>query len=281
MAADGALDIQIVAAPNWIVDSNIESPAGLSPRAAHLMVEITNTSQTQTLNDVFVQFGDYQRTFRTSAPGAAPSTGVAANTITFASNPATIANPKAIGRVLHPYKNGDLVEYTKLDGSDDIGLTTGAKYQVINATATTVQLTNVGGGSPLTLTSGTGELHALRLARVGVYPETTITTDPAPLGANNLYAGTFSITHEGGVSDATRYVGSLAPGETVVEYWYISYPLLDSLGRSVAGNKADQTDDLVLLYDVWASADQNGTDRLAVADDNTATLRSELTAAAN
>ena len=281
MAADGALDIQLMAAPNWIVDSNVESPAGMSPKAAYLGVRITNTSTTDTLTDVAVRFGDYQRTFRTSAPGPAPSTGISSNTITFQPNPATKYNPRAIGRVLHPYQNGDVVQYTKLGGSNNIGLTEGSKYEVVNATATSIQLRPVGGGVPIALTAGTGETHALRLARAGVYPETTITTDPAPLGANNLYAGTFSIQHEGGRADATRLIGSLAPGETVMQYWYVSYPLLDSLGRSVAGNKADQRDDLVLLYDVWAEADQNGTDRLAVVDDQTATLRSEITSSAN
>ena len=68
------------------------------------------------------------------------------------------------------------------------------------------------GVNPVNLTPGTGE-HALRKARAGIYPETDITA----ADSGGLYEGTFSLTHEGGATDASRYVGSLAPGETATK----------------------------------------------------------------
>ena len=106
----------------------------------------------------------------------------------------------------------------------------------------------------------------------GVYPVTSVSSGP--------YTGSFSFTHEGGVKDATRYIGTLAPGECVTQYWLVSYPLLDANGNRVTGSKPDQTDDLHLSYDVWASANDAGTSRNANTS-KTVQLRAMISASAN
>ncbi|MGB1707737.1 MAG: hypothetical protein ACPHF4_07930, partial [Rubripirellula sp.] len=165
-------------APNFVVDSNVQTPAGKSPTAAYLMVDVTN-SGTDPLEDVFVYFGDH-------------------------------------------FDGG---------GNDSPGLTSDA---------------------------------------IGVYPETTWP------GLD----GSFSFTHEGGVVDAQRYLGNIAPGETVTQYWLVSYPVLDQNGDAVWGAQSDPSDDLVLSYDVWATADPNGVLQEEVIN-SSANMRNEITAMAN
>ncbi len=106
----------------------------------------------------------------------------------------------------------------------------------------------------------------------GVYPQRTVTE------AN--YAGTFSFKHEGGKDDATRYIGTVPAETCITQYWLISYPLIDKNGNRVAGAIADQTDDLWLPYDVWATANDAGT-TLAADERNTLQLRAEISASAN
>ncbi|MBI1223611.1 MAG: hypothetical protein GC192_00105 [Bacteroidetes bacterium] len=106
----------------------------------------------------------------------------------------------------------------------------------------------------------------------GEYPVTTISSGP--------YSGNFSFTHEGGIKDATRYIGTLAPGECVVQYWLLSYPLLDLNGNKVCGSKPDQTDDLKLKYDVWATANDAGV-ALKANDSKTVQCRAMISAMAN
>lgn len=53
---DGALRMEVIMAYNLVVDSNIESPAGRSPSAAHFGVKICNTGAT-TLTNVVVNMG--------------------------------------------------------------------------------------------------------------------------------------------------------------------------------------------------------------------------------
>ena len=65
----------------------------------------------------------------------------------------------------------------------------------------------------------------------------------------------------------------------MTQYWLVSYPQLDTTGKSVTGGiKPD--DDLWLEYDIWASADAAGA---ALRADVTrrATMRNEISAAAN
>ncbi len=174
---NGALKIEVISAYNLVVDSNIETPAGRSPRAAHLGVRITNT-------------------------GATPLTGVTA-------------------------RIGDLLNAATFSGTP------------------------------------------------GVYPITTV----AP--GLRLYSGSFAFTHEGGVTDATRYIPSIAPGETAVVYWLVSYPLKDASGVTVAGAGSDPSDDLRLDYDIWVEGYENGSTHRRAYDERRMFCRNELTAMAN
>ncbi len=106
----------------------------------------------------------------------------------------------------------------------------------------------------------------------GIYPVTQVTSGP--------YTGDFSFTHEGGVKDATRYIGTLAPGACITQYWLVSYPLMDATGNRVTGSKPDQTDDLQLSYDVWADANDAGV-FLHANSNKTVQLRAMISASAN
>ncbi len=94
--------------------------------------------------------------------------------------------------------------------------------------------------------------------------------------------GTFSLTHQGGSAgarDAVRYIGNIAGGQCITQYWLLSYPRLDANGKSVTlGIKPD--DDLWLEYDIWATANDAGVNLLA---DQTrkVTMRNEISAMAN
>ena len=65
----------------------------------------------------------------------------------------------------------------------------------------------------------------------GTYPSRT---HPGLVGP--LPGGEFALEHEGGTmgaTDATRYVGTIQPGECVTVYWLVSYPQLDANGDAV------------------------------------------------
>jgi uncharacterized repeat protein (TIGR01451 family) len=112
----------------------------------------------------------------------------------------------------------------------------------------------------------------------GTYPSRT----HAPL-VGPLPGGAFALTHEGGTmgaNDATRYVGTLQPGECVTVYWLVSYPQLDANGDAVWGPSIKPDDDLWLEYDVWASA-RDGAAYLQADDSRTLTCRNEISAMAN
>lgn len=174
----GDLEISLNVAPNFVVDSNVQTPAGRSPTAAYLMAEVSNRGD-EKIDDVFLHFGDH-------------------------------------------FDNG---------GNDSTGLT---------------------GDAP------------------GVYPSTNW---PG-------LTGEFSFTHEGGVADATRFIGTLEPGETRTHYWLVSYPVLDETGAAIWGAQSDPSDDLVLSYDVWATADAGGVLQEEVIH-GSANMRNEITAMAN
>ena len=93
------------------------------------------------------------------------------------------------------------------------------------------------------------------------------------------YSGTFSLTHVGSSSDATRTRTSLAAGACVVEYWLVEYPSLDGSGNSVTGGSKPD-DDLWLEFDIWVTGDDNGTAR-SVDGTKRVTMRSEISAMAN
>jgi hypothetical protein len=123
-AADGGLRVEVIAAYNLVVDSNVESPSTYAPRSAYLGAKFYNDGS-NTLNDVFAFIG------------------------------------------------------------------------------------NEAAGTP------------------GIYPARA---HPPLVGP--LPGSAFALTHEAGAlgtADATRFLGSIAPGEHITVYWLISYPNLDEL----------------------------------------------------
>lgn len=139
----GDLRIEVAAAYNFVVDSNVESPSTYAPRSAYLSATYHNDG-TDALTDVWAYIGDYA------------------------------------------------------------------------------------GDTP------------------GIYPSRT----------HSGLVGIFSLQHEGGslgTADASRYLGTIEPGESVTVYWLVSYPNLDDNGNSVTGGiKPD--DDLWLEYSIWGTA---------------------------
>ena len=112
----------------------------------------------------------------------------------------------------------------------------------------------------------------------GTYPSRT----QAPL-VGPLPGGAFALEHEGGAmgaADATRYVGTIQPGESVTMYWLVDYPQLDENGDPLWGASVKPEDDLWLEYDVWATAMDAGAYRQAD-DTRTMTFRNEISAMAN
>lgn len=112
----------------------------------------------------------------------------------------------------------------------------------------------------------------------GIYPSRA---HPGLTGP--LPGGEFALTHEGGAmgtTDATRYVGTIPPGECVTVYWLASYPQLDETGNAVWGDSVKPEDDLWVEYDVWATA-RDGAAYLEADDTRTMTMRNEISAMAN
>ncbi len=168
---DGALRMEMITAYNLVVDSNIETPAGKSPSAAHMGVKIYNDGPTA-LTNVVVNIGNM------TAPGV---------------------------------------------------------------------------GTP------------------GLFASRTV-------NEVGQYAGTFQLAAPGGVSDCTRVIPRIEPGEYVAQYFFVTYPLLDSLNRSVTGAASVPEDDLWLNYDIWASANSGA---LKVDERTKVTMRNEISAMAN
>ena len=114
----------------------------------------------------------------------------------------------------------------------------------------------------------------------GIYPLSNPADHPdltGPIG------GSFALTHEGGLfgtADATRYIGTIEPGECVAVYWLVSYPLVDENGKATHGPSVKPDDDLALRFDIWGEAYDQGT--LFTADtDRTVFMRNMLQAQAN
>ncbi len=122
-------------------------------------------------------------------------------------------------------------------------------------------------------------------AYIGDYTNGTPGTYPSRAQApydGPLPGDAFALTHEGGAlgaADATRYLGTIQPGESETVYWLISYPNVDEAGDSVTGGiKPD--DDLWLQYSIWGTALDAGTP-LEVSETRTVTMRNEISAMAN
>ena len=126
----------------------------------------------------------------------------------------------------------------------------------------------------------------------GIYPERgpgtgSFNTDHPALVDGG---GTYAFTHEGGsqgIGDATRLVGTLGPGECVVQYWTLSYPRCENVAgvaddpqcqnNAVWGSSVKPEDDLYLDFDVWATG-SGGADGIS---SRTMYMRNEISAMAN
>ncbi|MCB9079856.1 MAG: hypothetical protein H6631_19805, partial [Anaerolineaceae bacterium] len=126
----------------------------------------------------------------------------------------------------------------------------------------------------------------------GIYPQRG-PADPGFLTehpALDDVGGAYAFTHEGGsqgIADATRLVGTLGPGECVVQYWTLSYPRCETVGGvaddpqcqndAVWGSSVKPEDDLHLNFDVWATGSGNTSGQ----DSRTMYMRNEISAMAN
>ncbi|MCE9614645.1 MAG: hypothetical protein K8T26_10245 [Lentisphaerae bacterium] len=112
----------------------------------------------------------------------------------------------------------------------------------------------------------------------GLYPRRAHPPLVGPLPGSQ-----FALTHEGGASgatDATRYLGTIQPGESVVVYWLVSYPNVDANGDAVWGPSVKPEDDLWLQFDIWGRAQDAGVPVTADVT-RTVTMRNEISAMAN
>lgn len=123
----------------------------------------------------------------------------------------------------------------------------------------------------------------------GIFPVLDSTGDLLHPQITNT--GNYSLTLESGdtgTSDGQRYIGTLAAGACVVQYWLISYPQCVNVGgqsdsppceTSITGGVGPE-DDVSLDYDVWATT----TTAIAaptVSASRDFTLRNEISASAN
>jgi len=137
-----------------------------------------------------------------------------------------------------------------------------------------VKFTNTG-ATPLTnlrISIGTLTNAATSSGTPSVFPPRTV--------AEATYGGTFRLQLPGGAVDAVRDIPTLAPGQSLVQYFFVTYPLKDGSGKSVTGAANVTADDLWLNYDIWASALEGVTTR-RVDQRSKVTMRNEISAMAN
>jgi hypothetical protein len=151
------------------------------------------------------------------------------------------------------------------------------------------RLCNTTGG---TVTNVYGSIGTFGTNTPGVYPaRATDAGGPFDTQYPHLAGtpGQYSFTHVGGqlgISDASRFLGNLAPGECKVQYWHFTYPRRSNLVASndnagpnaIWGSTNVKTDDLSLQFDVWAR-DQTNTNNGNASW--TMTMRNEISAMAN
>jgi hypothetical protein len=102
--------------------------------------------------------------------------------------------------------------------------------------------------------------------------------------------GVYYFTHMGGsagLGDASRYIGDLAAGQCVVQYWHFSYPQCSESDRTppcsglpLWGSSVGPEDDLALNFDIWGAAD-DGSGPISSYQSWTMTMRNEISAMAN
>ncbi|MDA3926728.1 MAG: GEVED domain-containing protein [Kiritimatiellae bacterium] len=144
----------------------------------------------------------------------------------------------------------------------------GAAFHNDGTTAITDLIANIGNYN-----GGTG-------ATPGIYPSRA---DDVGILVGPLPGGEFALTHEGGsagLADATRLIPEIPAGGSITIYWLVGYDQLDENGVPLWGSSVKPFDDLWLEYDIWATADDNGTDR-NVDITRSFTMRNEISASAN
>jgi hypothetical protein len=122
----------------------------------------------------------------------------------------------------------------------------------------------------------------------GIYPSVDTDTETRFDGTALDNTGSYAFTHLGGsigTADASRFIGTLEPGECKFQYWHFIYPQCTEADRMpvcsadpVWGDSVKPEDDLSLSFDVWGEA--NG----GSYEDNaswTMTMRNEISAMAN
>jgi uncharacterized repeat protein (TIGR01451 family) len=120
----------------------------------------------------------------------------------------------------------------------------------------------------------------------GIYPSRD-SSDPA-FQAQHPHliegGGTYEFTHVGGAlgtGDASRYIGTLAPGECSAQYWHFTYPRRENPNNTgpdpVWGDTNDTNDDLWLEFDVWGTSFEGSSNDASW----TMTMRNTISALAN
>jgi len=146
---------------------------------------------------------------------------------------------------------------------------------------------NTGDASLANVTLNTGNFNAGVGSTPGVFPVLNSTGYMASPQITNT--GNYSLTLESDDTaptvEGTRYLGTLAPGQCITQYWLISYPQCVNVSgspddppcaASITGS-VDPSDDVSLNYDVWATS----TSAASVNVRRRFTLRNEISAAAN
>ena len=141
-----------------------------------------------------------------------------------------------------------------------------------------------------TLTNVTGNIGDYGSNTPGIYPSRDL-SGFAGEHDHLLSSGSYSFAHLGGTADATRFIGSLAPGQCGYQYWHFTYPACENVGVAndpeeppcsgdpVWGSTNDPNDDLWLQFDIWGTSSGGTTN--ADNETHTARMRNEISAMAN
>jgi uncharacterized repeat protein (TIGR01451 family) len=130
----------------------------------------------------------------------------------------------------------------------------------------------------------------------GVYPSRAVNATfviEHPALDNALGTGSYSLTHHGGsagLTDASRYIGTIEPGQCHYEYWHFTYPQCEINPDGTPdyppcendpawGDSVKPDDDLWLNFDIWATG--TSTTTLNAGETREVTMRNEISAMAN
>ena len=254
-AAQGVLSIDVVVGHNLVVDSNVTAPSTYAPSAAYIAANYCNTGNAN-LTNVVAYVGNYDagRSFSvTTTAGSA--------TVTTSGN-------------FQPANDGGLLIIDPLGTRIPVGTWLEAVANTNSATLSQAA-------------TASGTFTATLASAPGIFPVKTfgtVLTGPTHLNNTGPYSYTLEVG-SGSLEDATRYIGTLTPGQCRIQYWLFSYPQCVNVNGaqqyppcdvSIAGGvKPD--DDLDLDYDVWGTADSISP-ALVTRD---FTMRNEISAAAN